>query len=451
MLSDPQERAWYDSHKDAILRSEDGSPAEHYEHNVRVTTVEDILGMFVRFEGRLDYSDSPSGFYSSIRGSFDAIAQEEHIACQWEGLEKIEYPTFGSAKDSYEDVARPFYAFWCSFATKKTFSWKDVFRYNEAPDRRVRRIMEKENKRFRDEGIREFNDAVRSLVAFVRKRDPRYKPNPQTEADRQKMLRDAAAAQAVKSRAANQANLEEQTVPEWAKVGTVAEQLDTEEELEEEQEHVECVVCKKTFKSEKQYEAHEKSKKHGKAVQQFRRKMQMEGGELGLDDAIVEEPGLVALEDDLNTMNLTDTPIDIDGQTPSIPEVAPAEPVASGEKSVHSNRHLQKMARTQRPYPLADDEPVAEDAATSEPNDEYASREHIERRILGQEEAVPLSFRNSLVEGIGFRASLDPNLTPLAGENSSDSRPKLGKAKEKRAKKAAKTSSLGETFLQDVS
>ena len=451
VLSDPQERAWYDSHRDAILRSEDGSFGEHYEHDVRVTTAEDILGMFVRFSGRLDYSDSPSGFYSIIRGSFDALAQEERIACQWEDLERIEYPTFGSARDSYEDIVRPFYGFWCHFATKKTFSWKDVYRYSDAPDRRVRRMMEKENKRFRDEGIREFNDAVRSLVAFVQKRDRRYKPNPQTEADRQKMLRDAAAAQAAKSRAANQVKLKEQVVPEWTKVETAAEQMDTEEDSEEEQEHVECIVCKKIFKSEKQYEAHEKSKKHAKAVQQLRRRMQMEGGELGLHNAIVEKPGLVVLEHDLNNMNIDNTPVDLHSQSQPIPEVTPAEPVESGEKSGSSNQHSQNIARTQRPHGLTDDESVVEDAATSESNDEYASRKQVEENILGREQAVLPSSPNFLVEESGFGASLDPGLISLTEENSSNSRPKLGKAKEKRAKKATKKSFLGETSSQDVS
>lgn len=449
MLSDPQERAWYDSHRDAILRNEDGPIGEHYKYNVRVTTAEDILGLFVRFHGRIDYSDSPLGFYSTIRGSFDVLAQEEQSACQWGDLEKTEYPSFGFAQDSYEDAARPFYAFWCSFATKKTFSWKDVYRYSEAPDRRVRRIMEKENKRFREEGIREFNDAVRSLVAFVRKRDPRYMSNPQTEADRQKILRDAAAAQAAKSRAANQAKLEEQVVPEWTKVETVAEQVDTEEEQEEEQKHVECVVCKKIFKSEKQYEAHEKSKKHVKAVQQLRREIQIGEGELGLDNANVEEPGLVALENEMNTMNLAETPVDLAGQTQPIRVVAHTEPVESGEKSSSSNRHSQMMPRMQRPLGPADDESAMEDAAISESSDEHAPRGQIEARILGQWQAAPLSSRNSPVKEGDFGISLNPRLS-LAEENSSNSRLKLGKAKEKRAKRAAKKRFLDEPSSQEV-
>jgi len=127
----------------------------------------------------MQFTDSPTGFFGGLRDTFQSLAREEELACEWEGLDAVDYPSFGHADDSYEDVVKPFYAVWNGFSTRKTFSWKDIYRYSDAPDRRVRRIMEKENKRLREEGIREFNDAVRSLIAFVRKRDPRYKPNSQ--------------------------------------------------------------------------------------------------------------------------------------------------------------------------------------------------------------------------------------------------------------------------------
>ena len=100
--------------------------------------------------------------------------------------------------------------------------------------------MEKENRKFRDEGIRDFNDAVRALVAFVRKRDPRYIPNSQTEADRQKILRDATAAQAARSRAANQAKLNEHVVADWTKSKEPEEEASFSESEEEEVDRIEC-------------------------------------------------------------------------------------------------------------------------------------------------------------------------------------------------------------------
>ncbi len=252
-----------------MLRSGDGGPGARYEHNVRVTSAEDIVGIMARFNGGIDFSDAPTGFFGFLRDTFAALAREERAVSDAD-----EYPSFGHRQDSFVDVVRPFYSAWSAFATRKTFSWKDAHRYSDAPDRRYRRLMEKENKRLRDEGIREFNDAVRSLVAFVRRRDPRYVPSTQTEAERQMALRDAAAAQAARSRAANEARLKGH-VPEWTK-SKDSEDLSESEESEIEEQLYECVACQKIFKSENQYEVHEKSKKHLKAVQTLSRRMQAE-------------------------------------------------------------------------------------------------------------------------------------------------------------------------------
>ncbi|KAJ9628813.1 hypothetical protein H2203_002716 [Taxawa tesnikishii (nom. ined.)] len=209
VLSDPQERAWYDSHESAILRGDDaGSEEQHFEGNIKMTTADDIARMVRKFNSGVEFSDSPSGFFGFLRETFEQLAKEEQAAASWEGLDVPDYPSFGHRDDEYDDVAKPFYSVWMSFATRKTFAWKDKYRLSEAPDRRYRRLMEKENMKAREEGIREFNEAVRSLVAFVRKRDPRYIPNTQTEAERQKVLRDAAAAQAARARAANEAKLQ---------------------------------------------------------------------------------------------------------------------------------------------------------------------------------------------------------------------------------------------------
>ena len=282
ILSDPHERAWYDSHESAILRGGDEGEKHHYEHNVRMTTAEDITLMLGKFHGKVDYSDSPTGFFGFLRDTFDKLAKEEQLAADWEGLEVPDYPPFGHKDDNYGDVVKQFYAGWSGFATKKTFSWKDIYRYSEAPDRRIRRMMEKENKRLRDEGIREFNDAVRTLLAFVRKRDPRYKPNTQSDAERQQAMREAAKVQAARARAANAAKMV-QEVPEWAKAREPEEVEESEEEELEEVEF-ECVACRKIFKSERQFEAHEKSKKHQKAVQALKRKMHEDNQNFQLDE-----------------------------------------------------------------------------------------------------------------------------------------------------------------------
>lgn len=279
VLSDPQERAWYDSHRDAILKGDGDAVGNHYENNIRITTAGEILALFPKLSGRIDYSDSSTGFFSTLREMFDRLAHEENLAAEYQDLDQPSYPPFGQSGDEFDPTVRSFYAEWTNFSTKKTFSWKEVYRYSEAPDRRVRRLMEKENKRFREEGIREFNDAVRSLVAFVKKRDPRFKNKIQSEAERQKALRDAASAQAARSRAAL-----DDGQPEWARTSQLEDIEQTSDDEEQPRDQFECVVCHKIFKSEKQYEAHEKSKKHLKASQKIRKQMEREQRDLELND-----------------------------------------------------------------------------------------------------------------------------------------------------------------------
>lgn len=289
VLSDPQERAWYDSHETQILRGDDpatgGAAAGEYEYgNVKMTSAEDLARLLRKFNSGVGFTDAPSGFFGFLRETFDQLAKEEEAAAHWEGVDLPDYPSFGHKDDAYDDVPKSFYAVWLSFSTRKSFAWCDKYRLSEAPDRRYRRMMEKENQRFREQGIREFNDSVRALIAFVRKRDPRYIPNTQTEAERQKVLRDAAAAQAARARAANQVNTEDAAIPEWAQTITKDENEGVIGESESEVDEVyECVACKKTFKSEKQWDAHEKSKKHQKAVYALRKKMQKENAHLNLD------------------------------------------------------------------------------------------------------------------------------------------------------------------------
>lgn len=291
VLSDPQERAWYDSHETAILRGDDGSdptdnhnqPPGYYERNIGITSADDLTRLLRRFNGSVDFTDAPSGFYGFLRDTFAQLALEEEAAARQERLDPPDYPSFGHAADDYYDVVRTFYASWAGFSTRKTFAWRDRYRASDAEDRRMRRLIDKENRRAREEGVREFNDAVRALVAFVRKRDPRYTPNTQSEAERQQALKDAAAAQAARSRAANARRAAGEAVPVWAQSRAPEDNEGVVSDEESDEEQIECVACKKTFKSERQFEAHERSKKHIKAVQALRRKMQKEGIGLGLD------------------------------------------------------------------------------------------------------------------------------------------------------------------------
>ena len=428
VLSDPQERAWYDSHRDAILRNEDHVSSEHYEHNTHISTAEDIMRMFTNIRGKLDFTDSDTGFYTVLRRTFDTLAREEGLACEWEGLDPITYPTFGYADDAHDDVVRPFYAAYSRFTTRKSFSWEDVHRYSEAPDRRIRRMMEKENKRLRVEGVREFNDAVRSLVAFVKKRDPRFKPNTQSEAERQRLLRETAVAQAARSRAANQAKQAQLgIVPQWIISSETYESDNSDESEKAAQEHFECVVCKKSFKSEKQYEAHEKSRKHVKAVQHLKMQMQQEDKDLRLEELVqmsVQQP---------EASNVVESE-----KTDMLPHTEAA--VEQRDDIILSTVEIDQQSEVKRPggskaspQPTLDDIShlvAANNWSESSSSDEYERR--VEHRVLrGAEEAADLDSEH-------LSGTLASN--SLNQDSDASVRPRMGKAKEKRAKKVTQKS-----------
>ncbi|BDD63210.1 hypothetical protein MAP00_008137 [Monascus purpureus] len=437
ILSDPQERAWYDSHRDAFSRINGTARGDKSSYNSQTTTASDILKLFSKFTPRMEFSDAPTGFYGGLRETFSRLAHEEKLACQRENLEYTDYPTFGGSNDDFEDIVRPFYATWSDFSTKKTFSWRDAYRYSEAPDRRIRRVMERENKRLREEGIREFNDAVRSLVAFVKKRDPRYKMCTRSEAQRQETLRRSAAAQAARSRASNQAKLREHVVPYWVK----SEELENDEQTssESEMESFECVVCRKNFKSQNQFEAHERSKKHKKAVKQLCWEMKMEDRQLDLEESYEQGnmkgfPGLKERpkQEDCRGQAAASQSEDSDGIskpaiesfTSGIPPVSEPDVLATGISGVKTN-----TASDNSSPPLQEQR---NRAFIPQDDVDYASRDSVEHRF--NSELLPIQGDNGDELYTSFQqlstSELEqgPRMPTLA----------MGKAKEKRARKAAR-------------
>jgi len=432
VLSDAQERAWYDAHEGDILRGGTGEAAteDHYQGTMRMTTADELARIMGRFRGNVDYSDSPNGFFGFVRDTFAQLAKEDEYAAAYNGGGDVPiYPTFGHKDDSYDDIVRTFYATWARFATAKSFAWLDRYRLSDAPDRRTRRLMEKENLKFREDGRREFNAAVHTLVAFVRKRDPRYTPLAQSDEAKAKTQRDARTAQAARARAAQLAKLEQesQTLPSWATVRP-ADELQDESEQESEQELYECVACNKTFKSERQYEAHEKSKKHQKAVQSLQEKMQNDHVQLELDDDAVDsgippaqdEPGVDNIEGHLEDLTERTVELEVDDcSTDVTADERPTQGVFTPELCV---------GHTPRPGGIAS---VEDD---SEYGGGHASQSETEARSNGLAIAQPFAA---------------PEISPCARSTKStepDTEPdtkgsitlKVGKAAQKRAKKAAK-------------
>jgi DnaJ family protein A protein 5 len=68
-----------------------------------------------------------------------------------------------------------FYEDWSNFTTYKTFVWKEEWDTKEAPNRYIRREMEKENKKERLKEKKHYLKTIKDLIDYLKKRDPRYK------------------------------------------------------------------------------------------------------------------------------------------------------------------------------------------------------------------------------------------------------------------------------------
>ncbi|KAG5219541.1 DnaJ subfamily member [Salix suchowensis] len=201
----------------------------------------------------------------------------------------VEFPSFGystwpwaAEKNDSPEAVRHFYNGWINFATSKDFAWMDQWNLSEAPDRRIRRAMEKDNKKARDNARREYNDTIRSLTKFLRKRDPRYKVHLATKS--QASTQPAASGTSTpKKQATSSADYVEQ---DWQKINRERHDadLDWAAAETEDPEEWECVACRKLFRSEAAWSSHERSKKHMKEVERLKREMLAEDEELDLDE-----------------------------------------------------------------------------------------------------------------------------------------------------------------------
>lgn len=178
VLSDPHERAWYDSHRESFIagRSTDQGADDEAPSAGQATTL-DLFSYFSAsaYDG---FDDAPESFYGVYGMVFSSLTAEERSAGA-----SFSCPSFGGAESDWDEV-RQFYAVYEGFSSRKSFGFADKWNLAEAPNRDYRRAMERENKRERARVKKEFNDLVRDLVAFVKKRDPRVKARKTLEAER---------------------------------------------------------------------------------------------------------------------------------------------------------------------------------------------------------------------------------------------------------------------------
>nr|XP_060617363.1 dnaJ homolog subfamily C member 21 [Anolis sagrei ordinatus] len=319
VLSDPQERAWYDNHREALLKG--GVDGEYQDDSL------DLLRYFTAtcYSG---FGDDEKGFYTIYRNVFEMIAKEEKESMLEEDGE--EFPNFGDSQSDYDTVVHCFYGYWQSFCTQKKFAWKEEYDTRQASNRWEKRAMEKENKKTRDKARKERNELVRELVAFIRKRDKRVqahrklleeqnaeKAKKAEELRRQQKLKQAKLAEEYKEQSwIRMSDLErelQQMEAQYQKEfgdGSSDEDEKEEQECKEKQDDklseegddasfyddLYCPACDKSFKTDKAMKNHEKSKKHREMVALLRQQLEEEDEEFSPN--AVDENGLESKEEE---------------------------------------------------------------------------------------------------------------------------------------------------------
>ncbi|GAA5876208.1 hypothetical protein JCM3774_002326 [Rhodotorula dairenensis] len=308
-LSDPQERAWYDDHREDINNggasagATTEAEASYFDSvrrgtqtpRARATPARGLqtphLLKFFSTSAWSGFDDSPTGFFNTFATLFSLLAADE---TSWSSPHL--YPAFGTSSTSNQADLRAFYQAWTNFTTEKDFAWKDQYKVEEEMPRWQRREIEKENQRARQTAKREYNDAVRNLVQFVRRRDPRYSASTTSAAraaaeaeiraslaaaSRQRAAEQAAAAASYRAQDWQEADDKAEAVHAlWDEVSDEEDVDASGDEIVE--EIVWCEACSKGYRSGGAWENHERSRKHGKNVERLIREMQLEDEELGL-------------------------------------------------------------------------------------------------------------------------------------------------------------------------
>lgn len=104
------------------------------------------------------------------RNLFALLASDEALHSD----SPINYPSFGLSTDPYAPAtgltrvdidagtwAKEFYVVWGQFSTSKKFEWVAKWDTERGSDRQMRRLMERDNNKIRDDYRRDYNEAVR--------------------------------------------------------------------------------------------------------------------------------------------------------------------------------------------------------------------------------------------------------------------------------------------------
>lgn len=355
VLSDPQERTFYDRHRESILRKGKGNKVAESGYSV-----DDLMNFFDSsvFKG---YGDDPKGFYAVYRDLFAFL--EDLEAEESDNPSRYNFTSFGSKNTPFEPSLKLFYDKFLHFSSARAFYEADNYDDNYAENRRHRRAIGKENQKFRDAMRREYNDTVRNLAAWIRKRDPRWQVY-QKERTAQRQQAEARRKEENVRRRAEMA--ENYVAPDWAvndqciddeefllqqlerlqfeALGSETATPDAENSVDEEEDDdledfddFYCVVCKKVFKNHKQWKNHEQSKKHRTNMIKAGFELESEPSYSDYDDAVEN------IESDLNESELNDLSNEPQSETEPLSE-SQSESESFSESSELANILLSKTA-----------------------------------------------------------------------------------------------------------
>ena len=272
VLSDPQERAFYDKHREAILRG-----GENF--------VDNELDLMKYFDASVysGFHSGPDGFYAVYSWVFKKLYEEDEPYREEEEISVC--PDFGTVDTEYEDGVRDFYNYWQNYCTLKSYVWHEKYDIRQAANRPTLRLMEKENKKLRDAARRNRNEEVRALAAFVKKRDRRVRAYIKQLEEKEKILKEASEKKRIAQIKENQRLLEDYEEQEWMSFANMQRELheieahfidDSPEDSDtlDDIQKFYCIACEKSFKSEKALTNHEKSKKHKENVDLIKQEME---------------------------------------------------------------------------------------------------------------------------------------------------------------------------------
>ncbi|XP_059049957.1 dnaJ homolog subfamily C member 21 [Achroia grisella] len=327
VLSDPQERAWYDNHREQLLRGAGSS------YN------DDSLDVYPYFSPSCykGFGDDPNGFYGVYAEVFSKLISEETDFLD-DPEDVTQIPKFGNSTTPYEDV-HEFYAYWMAFSTNKSYVWLDQYEIQQGDNRRVIKLMEKENNKIRQKARKERNEEIRRLVSFVRRKDKRViehtkllqekaeenkKKAEQVRRERilqrQKEIEEAKKKEGessflqsedyqkklseIESLLAEEFGLssDDDTISEGGMESSNEESSKTEEASEvsrttakssskskQAMRNLYCSACSKLFKNVKSFENHENSKKHKENVANMTFDDNVDISDDDVDDAEIDE------------------------------------------------------------------------------------------------------------------------------------------------------------------